>query len=158
MAKKQVQHLFVYGTLLRELGSPMHALLDKFADFVGKAELQARLYEVDQYPGLVLSDRTDDIVQGELYFLHDIEKVLQRLDAYEGCSTEFPEPQEFKRTTINITLANNDTLPSWVYLYNLSLEGLEHIRSGNYVDFIREQLDRDLHSKQDDGSVTLSAS
>ncbi len=149
MAKIEPQYLFVYGTLLRELASPMHSLLTSFAEYVGETEIQGQLYEVDQYPGLILSKNSEDKVQVEVYRLKNPDTVIQRLDDYEGCSPLFPEPHEFRRIKTKVLLKKNQTVSGWVYIFNLSIQGLVRIESGNYAEFVRQELENNLHTKQD---------
>src|SRR5436309_3469967 len=81
--------LFVYGTLMRGFDHPMAKLLSRSADFLGEATCRGRLYLVKHYPGLVLSDNTDDIVFGELYRLRARDELLGEFDMYEACGTGF---------------------------------------------------------------------
>ncbi len=74
-------YLFVYGTLTRS-GSA-HALLPKqTARFLGTASVRGRLFDLGQYPALVLEHKSEDQVHGEIYELLD-EAVLATLDEYE---------------------------------------------------------------------------
>jgi gamma-glutamylcyclotransferase (GGCT)/AIG2-like uncharacterized protein YtfP len=72
--------LFVYGTLMRGFDHPMAKLLSRSAEFLGAARCRGRLYLVKHYPGLVLSDDTDDVVFGELYRLRQPEESFALFD------------------------------------------------------------------------------
>jgi gamma-glutamylcyclotransferase (GGCT)/AIG2-like uncharacterized protein YtfP len=124
--------LFVYGTLRQGAEHPMHTLLAEHASLIGKARLQGRLYAVDGYPALVLSDSQDEQVEGELYRLHG-PGILTALDDYEECSDRFTEPREYRRARIPVTLDDGYTVSAWAYLYNRSLAGLERIDCGDYL-------------------------
>jgi gamma-glutamylcyclotransferase (GGCT)/AIG2-like uncharacterized protein YtfP len=96
--------LFVYGTLMRGFDHPMAKLLSRSADFLGAAQCRGRLYLIKHYPGLVLSDDPVDIVFGELYRLRDRDALLGEFDMYEACGAGFPEPTEYVRAMLPLTL------------------------------------------------------
>jgi gamma-glutamylcyclotransferase (GGCT)/AIG2-like uncharacterized protein YtfP len=119
--------IFVYGTLKRDANSEMSRLLADHAEFVGDATYQGRLYNIDYYPGVVPSDDPNDLVQGEVYLLHQADVALPLLDRYEGVGSEFPEPNEYLRLKQTVTLKGGRSVTAWVYIYNYSTEGLEPI-------------------------------
>ncbi len=127
--------LFVYGSLLRGIKAPAHAILAAGADFTGRASLAGRLYEINGYPGAVPADNSSERVHGEVYALHDPATILRKLDDYEGCGPNDPQPHEFIRRRIKIRHSNGTTLIAWVYWYNQPLEGLIRIHSGDYPTF-----------------------
>ena len=62
-------HLFVYGTL-----SPRHAPLEIAATVrrlrpVGQASVRGRLYDLGEYPGAVLSEKSRSVIRGEVFEL-----------------------------------------------------------------------------------------
>jgi gamma-glutamylcyclotransferase (GGCT)/AIG2-like uncharacterized protein YtfP len=121
------EYIFVYGTLRRDTNSEMHHLLAKNAEFVSDATYRGKLYQIDYYPGAVPSDDPNDVVEGEVYLLHQADVVLPLLDRYEECVPDFPEPNEYSRRKQTVLLKNGRTVTAWVYLYNHSTEGLELI-------------------------------
>ncbi len=98
--------LFVYGTLMRGYLHPMARLLSANADFLGDASCSGRLYKVKHYPGLVLSDQAADVVFGELYRLRAVDDLLREFDMYEACGEGFPEPTQYVRRMLPVTLAD----------------------------------------------------
>jgi len=128
--------IFVYGTLRRDANSEMHQLLTKYAEFVSDATYQGKLYKVDDYPGAVPSDNPNDVVQGEVYLLHQADAVLPFLDQYEEFGPEFPEPNEYIRLKQSIALKNGCPITAWVYVYNRSVENLELIKSANFIQTV----------------------
>jgi gamma-glutamylcyclotransferase (GGCT)/AIG2-like uncharacterized protein YtfP len=121
------EYVFVYGTLRRNTNSEMHHLLAKYAEFVSDAIYRGKLYQIDYYPGAVPSDDPDDVVQGEVYLLHQADIVLPLLDRYEECGPDFPEPNEYNRQKQSVLLKDGRTVTAWVYIYNHPTEGLEPI-------------------------------
>ncbi|WP_407176753.1 gamma-glutamylcyclotransferase [Bradyrhizobium sp. STM 3562] len=127
-------HLFVYGTLMRGFEHPMARLLGANADFLGEAKCQGRLYLVKHYPGLVLSDDAADIVHGELFRLREREALLREFDMYEACGEGFPEPTEYLRQMIPLTLADGTASEAWTYVYNWPVTDLPRIASGRFLE------------------------
>lgn len=127
------EHLFVYGTLRRDIRSEMYHLLARFGDFVGDATFQGQLYLMDYYPGVVPSTRSEDKVFGEVYRLADPTSVLSRLDAYEECGTRFPQPTEYVRRMERVCLQSGESIEAWIYIYNRSTTGLQRIESGDFL-------------------------
>jgi len=124
-------YIFVYGTLMRSFSHPMHNALIKFAEFVSEAKVNGLLYEIDSYPGLILT-KEDIFVYGELYKINDKERLFALLDHYEECSSEFPEPHEYKRVIAKVFLNNGNMINAWLYLYNHPIDLAKFIESGNY--------------------------
>jgi gamma-glutamylcyclotransferase (GGCT)/AIG2-like uncharacterized protein YtfP len=126
--------LFVYGTLMRGFDHPMAKLLSRSADFIGEAKCCGRLYLVKHYPGLVKSDVPADIVFGELYRLRARDELLGEFDMYEACGPGFPEPTEYRREMLNVTLADGTASEAWTYVYNWPVTGLPRIASGRFLE------------------------
>lgn len=125
-------YLFVYGTLRRNGENGVNRLLAPYADFVGAAVYQGRLYRVDDYPGAVPSDRPQDRVYGEVYRLRCPDTALARLDEYEECGPAFPAPAEYLRRKQRVTLKSGEAVAAWVYIYNRPTARLQPIPSGEF--------------------------
>ena len=125
--------LFVYGTLMRGYVHPMARLLSANADFLGEATCRGRLYIVKHYPGLVLSDDANEIVHGELYRLREVDAMLREFDMYEACGEGFPEPTQYLRKMLPVTLGDGSIGEAWTYIYNWPVEKLTRIESGRFL-------------------------
>src|ERR1700759_4469676 len=125
-------NLFVYGTLMRGYVHPMARLLSANADFLGPATCRGRLYMVKHYPGLVLSDAAGEIVHGELYRLREGDTMLREFDMYEACGEGFPEPTQYLRKMLTVTLAGT-ACEAWTYIYNWPVTKLARIESGRVL-------------------------
>ena len=136
-----IHNIFVYGTLRRNHSSSMYHLLARYSDFIGDGYVNGKLYEINNYPGIILSKNKNEIVYGEVYKIHNssLEYVLHTLDEYEECSDSFPEPHEYKRVITDVTLMDGRKMKSWIYEYNLKTDSLEYIKSGNYIDYINNK-------------------
>jgi gamma-glutamylcyclotransferase (GGCT)/AIG2-like uncharacterized protein YtfP len=128
--------LFVYGTLRRDPSHEMFHLLAKHARYLGDATVSGRLFDLGEYPGMISSDVTNRVV-GELYEIDPIrwDDVINRLDKYEGCSPDDPQPHEYRRELVNARLANGAMVPAWAYVLNGWPEIDQEIKSGDYLSW-----------------------
>ena len=113
-----VKFIFVYGTLRKTSQTPMAKQLAQYSQYMGIATMQGKLYEVAGYLGVIESEHAADKVFGELHQLLDSDSILSLLDDYEECSALFPEPHEYQRKALPITLITGGTVLAWVYVYN----------------------------------------
>lgn len=130
------EHLFVYGTLRRGVDRAMSRLLIQYAKFTGLGTFQGRLYDLGTYPGIVPSVDTADAVVGEIYVLHDPDRILNWLDKYEDYTPDQPEQSLYLRRTVSITMSGNKSLQAWIYLYNRPIDGFRRIESGDYLQYL----------------------
>ncbi len=126
--------LFVYGTLRRDNDNEMYHLLARYADFIGDATYQGKLYKIDYYPGVVASEDPSDVVWGEVYRLREPDFILSKLDQYEECGPGFLKPREYTRVIQPVRLRNGETILAWVYLYNRPTDSLEFVTSGDFLN------------------------
>ncbi|MDP9190516.1 MAG: gamma-glutamylcyclotransferase [Acidobacteriota bacterium] len=126
--------LFVYGTLRSDPSHEMFHVLARRAKFLGEARVAGRLYDLGEYPGMVL--RPDDrYVKGELYDVRPEywNEVIQQLDRYEGCEDGDPQPHEYRRELVEAELSNGRSVEAWAYVLNRPVTGLSEIKSGDYL-------------------------
>jgi putative glutamine amidotransferase len=127
--------LFVYGTLIP--GSTPTCVADLMARFrpVGPATVRGVLYDLRNYPGLLLEDRSREVPGFLLEFPADDETLLRRLDAYEGFDPNAPTTSLFRRVTATATLATTSrAVDCQVYVYNRPKPGDRVIASGGWND------------------------
>lgn len=115
------EYLFVYGTLKSTIHKPVHAIMDRCCDYLGQGTFQGKLYLIDHYPGAVESSDTQDQVHGEIYLIHQHQSLFEALDNYEECSADYPEPHEYQRCQVQVTLEGGKRLNAWIYLYRYPL-------------------------------------
>jgi gamma-glutamylcyclotransferase (GGCT)/AIG2-like uncharacterized protein YtfP len=135
-------YLFVYGSLRQDAGHGMHHLLAAHdASLVGPATVRGELYTLGEYSGLVPRSDTTDRVRGELYELEaaDVERALNALDDYEGLGDESSPPHEYRRELLPVEIGDGRQVKAWAYVLNRSVEGLERIRSGDFVAWRRSR-------------------
>ncbi len=126
-------YVAVYGTLMSDV---THQIADPqlraeaeqarrlLGRCVGPCEIPGKLYDVGQYPGLMLDN--DAVVKGELYelpvggFNSDelarFRETIAKLDAYEGYDPGNERESEYVRRCIR--LRSPDDTAAWVYVLN----------------------------------------
>lgn len=133
--------LFVYGTLLAVAEHAMGALLRQNGALIGPGHIQARLYMIDDpdapgensYPGALPSPDPADRVHGELYEVHNPKTVFDAFDDFEACSARWPEPHEFLRRPVTVTMVDGTDLPATSYLYTWDISTATPIPSGRFT-------------------------
>ena len=111
----------------------MASLLAQHTDFVDYASYQGKLYLVHDYPGVIASDNSSDIVHGEVYLLQKPSATLPLLDSYEECSPAFISAAEYIRKIQPVRLRSGKELFVWIYLYNRSTDKRIYISSGDFL-------------------------
>ena len=147
-----MEFLFVYGTLRSDMGHPMHAVLERYAQLVGVGTVPGQLFNLGHYPGLVLSESpgdkslnsSDSKVWGEVYALvtEAVPTLLSILDDYESYDPDRIAQSEYRRERVQVQLENASTVigghqgpvSAWVYVYNRDISTYPDIPSGNYAD------------------------
>ena len=130
--QQQIHYLFVYGTLRKECETNAHKEYLSRADFVSPAKIRGKLYMVDYYPGLVLSE-TEHWAIGEIYLLEH-ESQLHDLDVYEGCAKKSPQPHEYERRKTEVVLSSGEVMEAWTYVYQQDTSNLPAIDSGDFLN------------------------
>ena len=128
-------HFFSYGTLLSGIQHPMHELMLQYAELSGTGFINGKLYDLGNYPGLVLSNNVKKIVWGEIYLIRDEDKLFQYLDDYEGCARYSPKPFEYERNLVSIHDTPQHSLLAWTYLYKLPVRHLPLVPNGDYLSY-----------------------
>jgi gamma-glutamylcyclotransferase (GGCT)/AIG2-like uncharacterized protein YtfP len=133
--------LFVYGTLRRDNGDAIHSLLQKRARLVGDGTVGGQLFDLGEYPGLVLSPSASEKVYGEVYELDPsvLEVTIRALDDYEGIGSADPQPQEYRREAVRVNMDDGSTLEAWAYVLSSVPNGCTRI-PGNYLEWRESRL------------------
>jgi gamma-glutamylcyclotransferase (GGCT)/AIG2-like uncharacterized protein YtfP len=129
----QNELLFVYGTLLSGLSNHHHL---QGATCLGPATLQGALFDLGEYPALLLTGKLSTPsgpVLGELYKIEAAH--WPHLDALEEVDPASIEHSMYLRQTAEVLwLASSvpQVLRAQVYVYNWSLEGRLRIEHGDF--------------------------
>lgn len=126
-------YLFTYGTLLSGIHHPMHEVMLRYAELSGTGFINGKLYDMGNYPGLVLSNNVRKLVWGEIYRIHDEDELFRYLDDYEGCAQHSRQPHEYRRDLVSIHDTQEHSLLAWTYLYKQPIKHLPLIPTGDYL-------------------------
>ena len=129
-------HLFVYGTLLRETDHPRAGLL-AYEDRLGHGRIAGELFDTGRFPAAVPSDDPGRTVRGAVHELRNPEVKLKRLDEEEGNAGE--DADLFRRERVAVAMDDGRTVEAWVYFWNRPTTGLTPIPSGDYVAHLKER-------------------
>lgn len=99
------------------------------SEFVGEGTVAGSLYRIGWYPGLVLKEG-GDVVVGEVYRVN-AEK-LTKLDAFEGCSADDPDPHEYRRVKTPVVW-DSVQKEAWVWEFIAPIGEREAIASGDWL-------------------------
>ena len=117
--------LFVYGTLRKAFAHPMAQKLSRKAKHIGFAYVYAQLFDLGEYPGIVLSANNKHKTFGDLYLLEDT-SFIHELDEYEG------EEYQKKQTLV---YCNERSYHAYVYELIIPHHTFEMIPSGDYIKY-----------------------
>lgn len=99
---------------------------------LGRASVAGTLYDLTNYPGLLLDGA--GTVHGHLCELPDDDLLWRRLDAYEGFDPSAIEGSLFRRVPALATLETGERLDCQTYVYNRSLSRSSLVPSGDWTD------------------------
>lgn len=127
--------LFVYGTLLSGLRLHHHM---SGAVLLGEAFVLGRLYDVGTYPALCIdnSQAVSYPVKGELYSVGP--NLIENLDSVEEYYPNALDKSHYIRKPVSLLQSLTiEKIPCkaqwvWAYVFNLSVDGLLEIKSGDY--------------------------
>jgi len=129
----KTNYLFVYGTLMKSSEHAIHPLLKPHCQFISRAWMLGKLYQIAHYPGVIESHHKHERVYGELYEFTNRNQVFAQLDDYEECSSAFPSPHEYLRKQVRVYLSETDTQYAWTYIYNHPVHKNNRILSGDFT-------------------------
>lgn len=132
------QYLFAYGSLLMETGDRRVDALMKHACLpAGDAVVQATLYDLGTYPGIVPSSNPASAVKGRVFLLQKPRETLRILDVYEGLAPE--RGGEYVRKSVAVALTpSGRRRRAWVYFYIGSVTGKRLIPGGDYLSYLAQ--------------------
>jgi gamma-glutamylcyclotransferase (GGCT)/AIG2-like uncharacterized protein YtfP len=123
------EYLFVYGTLRKEYDLKLKNRVAKELKYVGKAKVEARLYDLGTYPGAI-KDKKSEVI-GDVFLLSDSEKVLKFLDDYEG--------DEYERKKEKIKLRSGKLITAWLYWYKGLIKEERRIFYKDYLNYLKRK-------------------
>jgi gamma-glutamylcyclotransferase (GGCT)/AIG2-like uncharacterized protein YtfP len=127
-----MSYLFVYGTLRNDARHGVARYLSHGARLIGTGYIQAKLFDLGEYPGAIASSNPQDKVYGQIFEILD-ESLFSILDDYEGCGPNDSKPFEFRRERMSVISSAPNVRSAWVYFYNWPVGKNPLIRTGDYL-------------------------
>lgn len=142
--KENCLHLFVYGSLRSGFNNTAYKYISDYFDFIAQVSARGMLFEKDQIPVAIPTDKESFIV-GELYKLKNPDEfswAFGQLDDYEGINPDEDEVSNYRRdkTTIHI---GDEIITAWAYWYCGSTTGLSLITDGDVLAYFTQKKNTD---------------
>lgn len=97
------------------------------AKFIGQAKVSGRLYDLGEYPGLLVDESSSSVI-GEVYEIDD--EILEKLDEIEATS-------DYLRKQVEVSPGNR-SVRCWVYEPNPESYSLQTlITSGDWIEYAK---------------------
>lgn len=128
-------YIFVYGSLMGSIQSGIAKKLHAGAEFVGEGYVQGQLFDLGQYPGLIIWEG-DSWVKGHVFQMADPAALIPFLDAYEDINWGQPDLSEYWRAMVEVKVADA-YFDCWAYLYNQPTDQLSLIPDGDYLAYMK---------------------
>jgi gamma-glutamylcyclotransferase (GGCT)/AIG2-like uncharacterized protein YtfP len=119
----------------------MYRTLARYSRYLAHGSVEAELYDLGDYPGIVLSPGRQSRALGEVYALNSkrTDEIWPVLDAYEGCGANDPEPHEYRRERVQVTLSGGSKLDAWAYVLQHVPETAVRVLGGDYLAWRRQR-------------------
>ena len=104
-----LNRIFVYGSLRRVYTNQYARLLHQSANYMGKARMRGRKFQIGRYPGMKPPATNNDWVEGEVYEITAPANLFKQFDYYES--------PDYQREIRPATLSTGRPVDCWVYLY-----------------------------------------
>jgi gamma-glutamylcyclotransferase (GGCT)/AIG2-like uncharacterized protein YtfP len=124
-------YLFVYGTLRNDYDLKLKNRVSKDMEYIGKAKVEASLYDLGKYPGAIKEKNKTNEVIGDVFLINDSDKIFKILDKYEG--------EEFRRKKDQVRLRSGKLLNAWIYWYNLKPDEERKIKYKDYLNYLKKK-------------------
>ncbi len=110
----------------------MHPLLQGRVRPFGPGKVRGRLYQIQDYPGMVPAVLSEEWVIGEVFELMNPAQMLPELDRYEECGTQ-EQPGEYSRHLTDVQMDTGADFRAWIYRYEGAVQPAKMIPSGTFV-------------------------
>ena len=124
-------YLFAYGTLRNDYDLKLKSRVSKDMGYIGKAKVDASLYDLGKYPGAIKEKNNISEVVGDVFLLNNSDRIFKILDKYEG--------EEFRRRKDQVKLKSGEVLNAWVYWYNLKPDTNTKINYKDYLNYLKKK-------------------
>lgn len=126
-----MDYLFVYGTLRNDYDLKLKNRVSKDMKYIGKAKVDATLYNLGKYPRAIKEKDNRNEVVGDVFLINDSERIFRILDEYEGT--------EFSRKKDIVKLESGKLVNAWIYWYNLKPDKRRIIKYKDYLNYLKNK-------------------
>ena len=119
------EYLFLYGSLMRDLGAMDALSADLYLQFVSEARVPGQLYDLGAYPGLLPGQGQ---VSGEVYKVLS-PQIWSILDPYEDYFPDSQRDSLYLRRQVELI---DGTGLVWTYIYNRPVGDSPRIDDGDW--------------------------
>jgi gamma-glutamylcyclotransferase (GGCT)/AIG2-like uncharacterized protein YtfP len=125
-----IDYLFVYGTLRNNYNLKLKDQVARDLHYVGKAKVDASLYDLGKYPGAIQEKNNNEVV-GDVFLIENPNRTFKILDKYEG--------NKFTRNKNRIRLRSGKLIDAWVYWYNQKPQAKQKIKYKDYLNYLKSK-------------------
>lgn len=137
--EKNLNRIFVYGSLRSGFHNPAYEYISKYFKLLGEGKVKGRMYDMGSFPAAVPAE--EGFIKGELYEHNgtgDFGYTIEQLDAYEGVNPEEGEPLLYRREKVEVEYENGRS-EAWIYWFSGQVDDQPVIASGDVFDFIHQK-------------------
>jgi gamma-glutamylcyclotransferase (GGCT)/AIG2-like uncharacterized protein YtfP len=129
--------LFVYGSLMPTLtsafGRTERTRLSEESTVIGPAHIAGRLFDLGEYPGLVIDGNASTEAHGVLLRLVSAEQTFAWLDAFEDIVPgRAADKNVYVRRLAPVTTSDGQKFEAWIYEIQHVPPGASEIASGRW--------------------------
>ena len=100
-------------------------------EYIGKAKVEASLYDLGNYPGAIKEKSNTSEVIGDVFLFNYSDRIFRILDKYEG--------ETFSRRKDQVKLRSGKLVNAWVYWYNLKPDKNRIIKYKDYLNYLKKK-------------------
>jgi gamma-glutamylcyclotransferase (GGCT)/AIG2-like uncharacterized protein YtfP len=137
----RTEMLFLYGSLLERTGhQQVDRIISRFTRILYQGYVQGQLFDLGNYPGLLMSKRPGDRVFGKVVSLSRAAFNLPLLDRFEDYRPNDETNSLYLRRRVTITcLPLKRQVEAWCYVYNRPVKPEMLIPSGHWLAHLQRQ-------------------
>ncbi len=125
-------YIVLYGSLMSGFTTQKELGIQDKLKLLGVCEINGKLYDLGDYPGLVDSQEEQDRVEAELFEIKD-KSVLKTLDKFEGYWPSNTQNSLYLRKK---TSWFNSEIKAWVYYYNRKVKETDFVGCRNWETYL----------------------
>ncbi len=125
-------YLVLYGSLMSAFPVQEELGIKNKIVLIGQCKLYGALYDLGEYPGLIMGSDKKQPVSAELYRFTEPE-ILKVLDDFEDYKAGNEQDSLYIRVLVNL---HEPSLKAWVYGYNRNVLESKRIKHGSWEQYL----------------------